>query len=379
MEVLLGILVAFLGIFSVIILRLVTTFFHEMGHAIPALVFTRKKVEVFIGSYGEKATALNLNFGRLVFYFNKNIFDWQIGMCRHEGAPKSIWKNVLIIIGGPIASLMISIPLILNINSLEPNSFLLFISLVFIAAAVIDLMANLYPSSRVSQASGGQLAYSDGYLLKSIFVRAISPKDYFPLEKKFEAQSYKSVIGMAETILAENPKKRYAYDFIIDSYKALSDPQKALDTYNSMSKHQKLSPEDYFDIGNLYNELGSYYEALRYYKKYHYFNYTDPNLLNEMGKVNSLLGNDEKAVKLFSAAILSTPNYYESYLNRGRIFLKEHELELAEKDLLEAQKYTDSNNKLNEALVALYKISNNLEKHQFYLKKLEDQDIQLKE
>ena len=68
MEIITGIGIAIGGILLVVLLRSLTTFFHEMGHAVPALLFTREKVEVFVGSYGDLHNALQLQLGRLKLY-----------------------------------------------------------------------------------------------------------------------------------------------------------------------------------------------------------------------------------------------------------------------------------------------------------------------
>jgi hypothetical protein len=54
------ILPLFLSIF--IITRFSTVLFHEVGHAIPALVFTKEKVIIYLGSYfiGQKACYLSV-------------------------------------------------------------------------------------------------------------------------------------------------------------------------------------------------------------------------------------------------------------------------------------------------------------------------------
>ena len=66
MDYIYGILLGIIWISGIIFMRSITTFFHEMGHAIPALLFTQKeKVNVFVGTYGDISNSLQLNFGRL--------------------------------------------------------------------------------------------------------------------------------------------------------------------------------------------------------------------------------------------------------------------------------------------------------------------------
>ena len=58
MQLIFGILIALFGLALIIVIKLSTTFFHEMGHAIPALIFTKKPVSVYVGSYGDISLSL---------------------------------------------------------------------------------------------------------------------------------------------------------------------------------------------------------------------------------------------------------------------------------------------------------------------------------
>ena len=69
MGILTGILFALVAILVIILIKQSTTFFHEMGHAIPALIFTKKSVTVYIGSYGDISKTTQFKLGRLTIYF----------------------------------------------------------------------------------------------------------------------------------------------------------------------------------------------------------------------------------------------------------------------------------------------------------------------
>ena len=55
-----GILIILLFIGVALISRSVTTFVHEMGHAIPSLFFTKEEVIVCVGSYGDVSHSLRI-------------------------------------------------------------------------------------------------------------------------------------------------------------------------------------------------------------------------------------------------------------------------------------------------------------------------------
>jgi hypothetical protein len=73
------ILLIFLGL--VLITRPVTVLLHELGHAIPAILLTRQKVTIYIGSHGDPKKSLKFKLGLLEGYFRYNPFDWNRGLC----------------------------------------------------------------------------------------------------------------------------------------------------------------------------------------------------------------------------------------------------------------------------------------------------------
>jgi len=333
MEIIVGIITALFGLLLIVVLRLVTTLFHELGHAIPALMFTSKKVEVYVGSYGNSAKTLKLNLGRLIMYLKFNLFNWNIGLCRQEEATKKIWQRVLIIIGGPIASLLIAIPIILNLEALKGNSTFFFLAIIFIAAATIDLIVNLIPASQALNMDGGGAAYSDGYQLWAIIQRALLPKEFHELSEKLEAKSYEEVLEITNNLLSEPKPKRYAYDFKIEAHTQLKEYEKAIGTYKLLNDEDRLHKSDYLEVGKLYNKLGDYGEALHFFEHSYKYYYTNPELINAMAHSHIKLGDNRKAIKMLTASLVTAPTYLETYKNRAEAYEKIWEHELAEADL----------------------------------------------
>ena len=96
----------------IVFARSITTLFHELGHAIPALIFSREPVHVYIGSYGEEQKYIRLKIGRLTIFFRFNFLDWRIGLCRHMGK-LNYRQDLITTLGGPIMSLSIAVFLII--------------------------------------------------------------------------------------------------------------------------------------------------------------------------------------------------------------------------------------------------------------------------
>jgi tetratricopeptide (TPR) repeat protein len=254
-------------------------------------------------------------------------------MCRAEEGMNSNWKEVLMILGGPIASLLISIPLFINLLSLDPNSVSFFISIMFIAAASADFIINMIPFSNAINMHDGEIAYSDGYVLLSIIKRKFLPTSYFELEQLYLNKDYDALTQKAEAMLVEGKQERFIYEFIIQANIDLKNNNAALSAYKSLEQNIKLNDHDYFHIGKLYRLNGNYAEALKYYNHYYYKNFGNIELLAELGITNIELGNNEAAIKRLNTVIEEAPEPFTALLYRSRAYINLEEFQLARNDL----------------------------------------------
>ena len=75
METLSGVLIAISFIFLVFFIRIFTTLIHELGHAIPSLIFTTQEVAIHVGSYGDDKNSFEIDLGRLKAFFKIDIVE----------------------------------------------------------------------------------------------------------------------------------------------------------------------------------------------------------------------------------------------------------------------------------------------------------------
>ena len=343
MQLIFGILVALFGLALIIVIKLSTTFFHEMGHAIPALIFTKKPVSVYVGSYGDISNTLQLKFSRLQLYLKPNIMDWKIGMCRHEEVVSDTWKRVLITLGGPIASLVVSIPLMMHYKSIASSDFLSFVVIVFIGSACYDFLSNMLPIATPITMHDGAVAYCDGYMLLTMFRRQFASEEHLSLSQKFHDEQYDEVIAIGTDLITDNPKKRFPYDFVIESLIKTKDFNGALGVYGVLKENMGLEKHDYYSIGKLYKDLGNYSEALKFLEQYRYTNYTDSNVLGLIGSAQVELGNHQEAIQTLSNLLELNPSDMEARCNRGLalIHLREYDHAIAD---LQVVKHHDPKN-----------------------------------
>lgn len=262
MEVLLGIFIAIAGVLVVSVLRSLTTFFHEMGHALPALLFTEGPVFVYIGTYGDVSSGVHLSFGRLQIFFRLNLLDWKLGMCQHH-AVKSKAKSAIILLGGPMASLLISIPLLLLLLNVQFSETLSIVLAMFIFAATVDFMVNMIPWNQPIQMDGGGVSYCDGYQLLNLIRRSNLSATHLLLEEKLEDQKYKEVMDEAEQLILNNKADKVIYEIAIEACILHQKPKDGLWFFEKKNAQMKLNSYDYFTIATFYIDLKNDVEALK--------------------------------------------------------------------------------------------------------------------
>ncbi len=147
-----------LNIFSFIIISL-----YELGHAIPALIFTKKPVVIYIGTYGDNNT-MRMNAGRLNIYVKpKFAYLKQNGLCIYDaGMPFS--SQVITLLCSPVILLLLICILFSLVLSGDINIYERLVLGVALLVSILNLAINLFPRKLLVKSSK-RLHYSDGYQL----------------------------------------------------------------------------------------------------------------------------------------------------------------------------------------------------------------------
>lgn len=86
------------------------TFLHELGHALPALLFDKGKIEMYVGSYGDKKASYYFRAGRLYVYMSKYYINWAFyGCCISEKNTRDWGKYFFITLNGVAFSAVLTI------------------------------------------------------------------------------------------------------------------------------------------------------------------------------------------------------------------------------------------------------------------------------
>lgn len=145
-----------MGIAIIIITHPLTVILHELGHAIPALLFTKQKVTVYIGSYGETKKSLTFRVGLLEVWLKKSIF-WKTGLCQTSSNIVSFPKKFIFIVGGPLASLTFAVVGSYYVFGYDMHGALKMIMSFFTLAAAWDFFSNIIPNNHPTKLSNGNV------------------------------------------------------------------------------------------------------------------------------------------------------------------------------------------------------------------------------
>ena len=319
MEVINGILIVGLSILLILFSRSITTLIHELGHAIPSLLFTKGPVVICLGSYADISSSLKIPLGRLTIYFKLNILTWIMGLCSSE-KPKSIAQNMIITLGGPLASLLLGLTMIHLINNFVLHDWQKSIVILFIFLAIYDFFINIIPLQKALYLYDGSVMYNDGKQLTMLFKQRNLPESYFNALDHFDKKEYKEAKAIFESLINQNVIHDAINSKLIDVYIKLGEYDNAIDNMSKYSSMQKMRTEDNAKLGFIFYALGAYDKALNYYDNAIHYDYSNAIYLNGRGLVKEALEDYNGAFKDFKAAADFNEGYVDPIVSMGRIY-----------------------------------------------------------
>ncbi len=328
----LGIFIAFLMIALAILSRSITTLIHELGHAIPSLLFTKESVIIYVGSYGDISKSYLLRIGRLSAYLRLNIFDWNIGLCQHSPA-KSFFQQLLIILGGPMASLMIAAVLTYIISFGGYSDDWRSLLAIFAISAVWDFFVNIFPADKPMETHDNELVYNDGTQLLRLMNRQQFPDSYYKAMEYKSEKKYKRAAFELENTLKSGQLKREIYQELIMVLLVDKNYYKALEIFEEYRSQHELKAHDHALLGKIQFGIKKYANAIKSYNQAIYFDYNNPDFLSNRGIAYMKMGNEDEAINDFDAAINYGGPSADLYSNRGYAFFRLDEYSAALNDL----------------------------------------------
>lgn len=282
MGVLTGILIGLGVLLACICSRPLTILIHELGHAIPSLLFTDKEVIVIVGSLEDTKKSLFLNFGRLKIYLKWDVWSWYAGVCSHAHTEK-FYQSFLITLGGPLFSLGIAVGILTWIKYNDPTDGLISLLTLFIISAAWDFCVNIFPSREPIVLADGSTIYNDGYTLLQLMRSQKLSTDYHQGVVARRDGKGSEAIELIQKSLDQKPS-RIAATELIQVQLAEGENQAAFDTFNKYLKPLKRKTSDYYLLAQVYQKIRKPYEAIVCLNKYLHDRFKDNAALNLRGE-----------------------------------------------------------------------------------------------
>jgi len=132
----------------------ITFLLHELGHAIPTLLLTREDVVIYIGSLGNPYKCFKVSISQLTIYCKYNPLLWYKGCCVSFDHDLTIDQRLLLVAGGPIASLAGTLASWLLLSSVDEGGILRIISGSIFTISFIITVSILFPVFSIRYTAG---------------------------------------------------------------------------------------------------------------------------------------------------------------------------------------------------------------------------------
>ncbi|MCR9248873.1 MAG: M50 family metallopeptidase [bacterium] len=295
--------------------RVLTTIPHELGHAIAGLLLTKEEIAIYIGSYGDPEEGLHFMLGRLKIHFKYNPVLWDHGLCVTEATQLSFIRTYIIVLAGPLASLLLAI-VCLYIFNLDVHGAIRLAALLFLVSSVIDFIQNIVPNEQPILLHDGSITYNDGQALRQLRKSRDVYKEFLILREYFDQEEIEKGISLFESTYSKHPDiniLRWGIAFYLkkESY------ERAIELFQELKEKYELNTDEYCNYGLAHSRLGEHQKALELYDESLKLDPSTFYSLNNRGYTLNLLHRYEEAIIDFDKAIEINPEFAYAYNNRG--------------------------------------------------------------
>ena len=344
--------ILFEAIVLMIIARVLIVILHELGHAIPAIISSKKKVSIYIGSYGNEEESVNFKIGLLDIWLSYKFRSW-MGLCVPSEKNIPVNQQILYVLLGPLSPAVISSLALYYISVNDVSDACLFFTLIFFFFSIFDLFRNLIPSSTPIKLFNGNTTYNDGYALRRLFKYKKFNTEFEEAICLYNNHEYQKSTVLFDFLIESNLKDENIYRIAVSANMQGNNFEKAKKLFDESEKEFKLTSDDYSNGGLIYSRLYLNEKSLEFYNKSLELNPNNIYTLNNKGFALTILDRYLESIPLFDKAIEMDELSAYPYNNRGLAKIKTGKLE---EGLLDIQKSIklDENNSYNYRNLGIY-------------------------
>lgn len=355
-----------------VITRPFTVLLHELGHAIPALLFTRNKVIIYIGSYGNTHRCFALKTGRLTIWFRYNPLKWWWGLCEADGNGMTWLQQIIYVAGGALFSLIIATTVLYIAFTLNMHGVLKLLCVSAFASALFDLCFNF--SSVIRTNKDGTIQYSDGYTLGQIIKIQYSSRDYKTGIQLYNNKAYNQSATLFEQLIAKGWTNDEIYRLAGTSYLFCKQYHKVIHLYQQLSAQCILNADDLYCLGLAHIYSGSGDAADTFLQQSLVLQPDNAYALNAIGYLLTTRHQYTEAIPLLDKAIQLAPSYSYAYNNRGHAKIETGMMEEGLADIQYSLELDKENAYAYRNIGIYYLLKQEHEKARTYLIKSQEMD-----
>ncbi|MEI6411879.1 MAG: tetratricopeptide repeat protein [Bacteroidota bacterium] len=329
---------AALLILLIFINRPIAILLHELAHGITALILSREKVSIYVGSYGDRSECYHLKFGLLDIYLKKQFSLWRKGLCVPESKKLSTDQRILYVFMGPFMTLLIALGL--GVCVFLPDLSFPF-RLAFIVMSLSNFLAaqrSFVPNPRPITIANDDITYNDGQTLRNLFKYKRLEAHYNEAGKAYNSQQFALAGDLFRAALKTESHNPDLFRYTFSAYSMAKDYVTAAEIYLQFEQTGAMNAKDFNDAGLNYAYMLEYEQGLACFDKALALEPDQPFARTNRAFSFLMLGRYQEAIALFDKLFNKDPENAYFIANRGLAKSKLGQSEEALSDMERAQK-----------------------------------------
>jgi tetratricopeptide (TPR) repeat protein len=320
-------------LFWVLIAKLLSIIVHELGHAIPALLLTRQKVTVYLGSHGIKENSWNFSLGKLDIWLKYNLFSWGGGLCVPTKKNISLNRQIVFTFCGPLASLFLCATTAYLLFYFEMNFFLQLNTFVLLALSSFTFISSGIPANSPSFIYEGSEVYNDGRRILNLYRYKRINREYLKAVELCNKKEFIESSRLFDKFIDKTTMTAEVYRYAIVANINAARYDRGIEMYEKLKAKYTLNSDDYCKLGILRGYLGQEILSIEAFHNSLEINPDNYYSLVNRGYLRNLFGKFEEATIDFKKAIFLNPNLSHAYSNLGLSKIKLGDVESGLNDI----------------------------------------------
>lgn len=307
---------------SILLVRPLMTLVHELGHGIPALLLTKDRTSIYVGSLGENKGSLRIKLGLLELFLRYNIFKWNKGVCIPHSKEVSINRKIIYILMGPLTPAIVSAIILAFVFRPHHNSYLQFFAIMLLLASIYEAIINLKPRERPVVLANGKITYNDGKLIQQFFMLKRIGPSYTEAAEFYNNKNYAEAEKHFLKILEDGNRDVHIFKLAVTSGLMNGASENVLKLFTEFHATGKMDMDDLNNAGMIFAANGLLDDADRYLEQALRKNSNHLHATANSAYVQLQRGNYNAAIELFDATLTINGQFAYAYSNRGLAKIK---------------------------------------------------------